>query len=86
MCGVVDCVRVWLACLARRSCMHACAAREVHHDASISLLLKEFKMAHGVDQWRPYEVTGFGGRKFARTAMGFQPRSADGRRVRRRRG
>ena len=81
MCGV----RVWVGA-PRAPQLYArvrgCAEREVHHDASVALLLKTFKTAIGVAEWRPYEVLGYSGKKFARTAMNFLPRSADGRRVR----
>ena len=63
-----------------------CAESAVHRDASIALLLDEFKKVIGSEERRPYAVDGHSGRKFARTAMNFEPRSADGRRVRMRHG
>ena len=81
MCGV----RVWVGA-PRAPQLYArvrgCAEREVHHDASVALLLKTLKTAIGVEERRPCEVDGYSRRKLTRTTMDFEPRSADGRRVR----
>ena len=88
-CGVVCGVRVWVGApcapqLYARA--RECAEREVHHDSSVAFLLQELKKTLGVDEWRPYAVDGYSGRKFVRTVINYVPRSADGRRVRQRHG